>query len=219
MKRSDEMRAALSPAILVLVCSATLIELTLVGADAGVWGPARLRMLVYQNSAFWPGLMGSWIPNYAAQPYTMFVTYAFVHGGLAHLIVNMITLVSLGGAVVRDAGQIRFLIIYAISALTGALVFLFLTTSYRPMVGASGALFGLAGALVLWNMQFTLHQNIELKQKLFSVVWPIGLLIVLNVLMYFGFDKNVAWETHLGGFLGGFVVAIFMPPIEEDIPG
>ena len=107
MNHEKEQRGSWSPVILFLVCSATVIELALQGADLGLWGPARLRIYVYQNSAFWPGLLGTWIPNYEAQPYTMFVTYAFVHGGLAHLIINMITLVSLGNAVIRDVGQWR----------------------------------------------------------------------------------------------------------------
>ena len=215
MDHKKERRGSWSPVILILVCSATMIELALQGADLGLWGSARLRIYVYQNSAFWPGLLGNWIPNYAAQPYAMFVTYAFVHGGLAHLVINMITLVSLGNAVIRDVGQWRFLAIYAVTALIGAIVFLFLTTSYRPMVGASGALFGLAGALVCWNTRHIFRQHLPLLQKLTSASWPFGVLIVLNVLMYFGFDKNVAWETHLGGFIGGYVMAIFMTTKDE----
>ena len=198
-----------SPVILFFLLSSTLVELTLQLADAGLLGMPRLRILTYQNAAFWPGLLHGWIPNYAAQPFTMFLTYAFVHGGLMHLIFNMVTLVSLGVAVIRDVGQIGFLIVYAVSTLTGALVFVVFTTSFQPMVGASGALFGLAGALVWWNIVYTFQTDATIAVKAASVIWPVTVLILLNVFMYYGFDKNVAWETHLGGFIGGVLVALF----------
>lgn len=198
-----------SPVILFFLISSTVVEITLQLADAGLLGIPRLRLLTYQNTAFWPGLLHGWIPNYAAQPYTMFLTYAFVHGGLTHLIFNMVTLVSLGVAVIRDIGQIGFLVIYAVSTLTGALVFVIFTTSSQPMVGASGALFGLAGALVWWNIAYTFQQDTTVTVKAALVLWPITILILLNVFMYYGFDKNVAWETHLGGFIGGVLVALF----------
>lgn len=199
-----------APAILILLATATCIELVLQGSDMGLWATTRFRLIVYQNSAFWPGLLGGWLPNYDLQPLLMFVTYSFVHAGFLHLVVNMITLVSLGGGVIREVGQIRFLIVYFVSALAGAFVFLLLTQSYRPMVGASGALFGLAGALILWNVLYAFRHEKNMKNKVLSILWPVGFLVVLNILMFFGFDKNVAWETHLGGFLGGVFAAAFM---------
>lgn len=211
-------KAVLSPVIVFLIVSATFIELALQAADAGIWGSGRLRMFVYQNAAFWPGLVRGWTPNYELQPYTMFLSYAFLHGGMIHLIVNMITLVSLGAAVVRDVGQVRFMMIYIVSTLIGGLVFAMVTSSFRPMVGASGALFGLAGALVIWNIRYTFGQQVSYAVKAASILWPITILLVLNALMYFGFDKNVAWETHLGGFIGGAFMALFMRETEPPPP-
>lgn len=218
MTADPQRTTSLAPVIFFLIVSATVIELALQAADAGLWSTSRLRMFIYQNAAFWPGLLKGWSPNYSAQPYTMFLTYAFLHGGLVHLIVNMITLVSLGMPVVRDVGQARFLVIYVISTLAGAIVFAVMTSSFRPMVGASGALFGLAGALVVWNARHTLAQDVSLAVKAASVLWPIFILLVLNALMYFGFDKNVAWETHLGGFLGGALAAVFMRVKDPSSP-
>lgn len=218
MKSSGNIFGAWSPAIVFLVLSSTLIELVLQGADAGLWGTSRLRILTYQNTAFYPGLLGNWVPNYTAQPYAMFLTYAAVHGGLMHLIVNMVTLVALGAAVVRDVGELRFILIYIVSVLVGAFVFALLTTSFRPMVGASGALSGLAGALIFWNIRYAFRQKVSFALKIASVLWPLGILTLLNVLMYYGFDKNVAWETHLGGFIGGFLAAVFMRTDDMDEP-
>lgn len=215
MMQRDAKASIWSPAILFFVLSATLIEVVLQLADAGLLGSTRLRIVIYQNTAFWPGLLSGWIPNYAVQPYAMFLTYAFVHGGLTHLILNMVTLVSLGVAVIRDAGQIGFLLVYLVSTLAGALVFAITATSFQPMVGASGALFGLAGALVWWNIRYTFRQDTTIAVKAASVLWPATILTLLNVLMYYGFDKNVAWQTHLGGFVGGVAVALFFRDPED----
>ena len=74
--------------------------------DLDIIGFARMRSQVYDYGAFWPGLLNTWTPNYAAQPYAMFLTYSFLHSGLVHLSVNMITLWSLGRAVLnQERGQ------------------------------------------------------------------------------------------------------------------
>ena len=80
----------------------------------------------------------------------MFLSYAFLHGGLLHLGMNMITLWTLGQAVIDRVGQLRFSLLYAGTALGGAAGYGLLAEGVQPMVGASGALFGLAGALLAW---------------------------------------------------------------------
>jgi rhomboid protease GluP len=132
--------------VIFLIMLSILPELALQGADWGLWGSARWRPLTYQNGAFWGGLLRGWRPNYEVQPYTMFVTYAFLHAGMGHLIFNMITLFSLGYAITLLAGLSHMLLIYGASMLGGAIGFGLLGTVVQPMVGASGAVFGLGGA-------------------------------------------------------------------------
>ncbi|WP_320178775.1 rhomboid family intramembrane serine protease [Roseovarius pacificus] len=197
--------------LLILPCAA--IELILQAADWGLVGTAHWRALAYQFGAFWPDLLAGRHPNYEAQPVLMFLSYAFLHGGLVHLVVNMITLVSLGNAVIYRVGQWRFMAICAASAILGGVVFALLASSgFRPMVGASGSLFGLAGALIVWNVVLTVRQRSGILLTAVNFAWPVGILIVLNVVMYVGTDGAVAWETHLGGFLAGAVMAVFMTP-------
>ena len=100
---------------------------------------------------FWVGLLQSWTPNYPSQPYLMFLTYGFLHGGLLHLVVNMVTLWSLGHAVIDRVGTRGFVLLYAASLLGGAAGYALLASTLAPMVGASGALFGLAGGLLAWG--------------------------------------------------------------------
>jgi membrane associated rhomboid family serine protease len=94
MARVAANRRPVSVSSLIAVC--TVIEATLLAADFGLVGIPRLRELAYQYGGFWVGLLGTWQPNYPSQPYLMFGTYAFLHGGPLHLLVNMLTLYSLG---------------------------------------------------------------------------------------------------------------------------
>ncbi len=195
---------------LIVICA--VIELVLLCADFGLVATTRLRGIAYQNGGFWVGLLGTWEPNYPAQPYLMFLTYAFLHGGPVHLVVNMITLYSLGRLVISRVGQRRFLILYAISALGGALGFALLSSALRPMVGASGALFGLVGAWIAWDY----IDRFSFSEPLLPVLRPILILIFLNVVLYYAMGGHLAWETHLGGFLAGFFAAFLLDPRPYD---
>ncbi|TDX21585.1 rhomboid family intramembrane serine protease [Rhodovulum visakhapatnamense] len=195
-----------------LIACCTSIELVLSLSDAGVLFPARLRSLAYDYGGFWPGLLGSWQPNYPAQPYLMFFTYGFLHGGLAHLAVNMVTLWSLGRAVLRRVGAMGLALLYGGSILGGAAGFAALAPDLRPMVGASGALFGLIGGLLAWIYV----DRYTYREGLWPVVRAVVLLAVLNVVLWWAMDEQLAWQTHLGGFVAGWVLALLIDPRPGD---
>lgn len=194
--------------VLVLIGICTLTEVVLQLGDANLLGIPRFRALVYEFAGFWPGLLLDWSPNFPLQPASMFATYAFLHAGLWHLVLNMVTLWSLARPVVARVGQMKFLTIYALAILGGAMGYALLTTTFRPMVGASGALFGLAGALLAWDYvdRFVLQAGL----------WPVAraalLLIALNIALYFAMGGVLAWETHLGGFVAGWISALLVDP-------
>jgi rhomboid protease GluP len=185
-----------------------VIELVLSLSDVGWLHPARLRQLAYDYGGFWPGLLGDWIPNYPAQPYLMFFTYGFLHGGLAHLTVNMITLWSLGRAVLARVGAGGFALLYASSILGGAAGFAVFAPDLRPMVGASGALFGLAGGILAWAY----IDRYTYREGLWPVAQAVLLLVALNVVLFWAMGGQLAWQTHLGGFVTGWVVALLIDP-------
>ena len=204
----------LPPTILAIVAICIAIEAALQAADLGLIDVPRLRQTVYEFGGFWPGLLRDWTPNFPAQPYAMFVTYAFLHGGLVHLLVNMITLVSLGTAVVARVGQRGFVMLYVASMLGGAAGFGLLADTLRPMVGASGALFGLAGGLVAWDYV----DRFTLQEALWPVARAVLLLIGLNIVLWWAMGGQLAWETHLGGFVTGWVAAMLIDPRGRRIP-
>jgi membrane associated rhomboid family serine protease len=197
-----QMRSSLVLLVLIGLCGG--IELTLIAADYGLVGTPRWRGLSYQNGAFWAGLLSNWRPNYAAQPWLMFVTYAFLHSGFGHLAGNMLTLFFLGGIAQERVGQRGLALLYGVSAIGGAAAFGVLSGSPQPMVGASGALFGLAGAWQYWEWSDRRQQG--------RSVWPVWRtvlgLVLLNAVLWMWMDGLLAWETHLGGFIVGWVCAM-----------
>ena len=196
--------------LIVLCC---LVEGLLQLADWGVVGPLRLRTLAYEYAGFWAGQLQSWSPNYPSQAYVMFLTYGFLHGGLLHLIVNMVTLWSLGMAVLDRVGMRGFVLLYAASLLGGAAGFALLASTLAPMVGASGALFGLAGGLLAWGYV----DRFTLRQALWPVARAAGLLLLMNGVMWWALDGQLAWETHLGGFITGWVAALLIDPRAREV--
>jgi membrane associated rhomboid family serine protease len=195
-------------ASLVLIC--VLVEGVLTLADLGLIDAPRLRSRAYANGAFWPGLMRDWQPNYPIQPWAMYITHGFLHGGVVHLVLNMVTLWSLGAAVMERVSPARFLAIYFGAMLGGGAVYALLAISATPMVGASGALFGLAGAILawMWEDQPSLRDALRLAGR------AVLILLAINVALHFVLAGQLAWQTHLGGFLAGWILAIALDPLE-----
>lgn len=209
---ADEPRSGLWVIVLIIaVCS--IVELALNLAEWTGTGPSRLRALAYENAGFWVGLLQSWTPNYPSQPYLMFLTYGFLHGGLLHLVVNMATLWTLGLAVCDRVGARGLVLLYTAALLGGGFGFALLASTLAPMVGASGALFGLAGGLLAWGYV----DRFSLQEALWPVARATGMLLTLNVVMWWALNGQLAWETHLGGFVTGWVAALLIDPRPRDV--
>lgn len=182
-----------------LILLPVLIETVLQAADLGLLGSPLWRGLAYQNGAFWVGILHNWRPNYPGQPITMFLSYGFLHSGIGHLSGNMLSLFLLGRRLIERLGAWRFLGLYFASGLGGGVGFGLLSQSPHPMIGASGTLFGLAGAWICL-------EAVE-RRKLDIALWPVlGVvlgLVLLNALMWLALNGVLAWETHLGGFVAG----------------
>ncbi len=182
----------------------TAVELVLLASDYNVIDAPRLRRTAYDFGAVWPGLLYDWTPNYREQPVLMFLTYGFLHIDLWHLVTNMATLAFLGSGVSARVGEWRYLALYIGAMVGGAAAYGVLAPGLVPMIGASGAIFGLAGALVAWDFLDRRAEGIS--------VWPsvlIGIGInVLNLVTWAAMHGQLAWQTHLGGFVTGLALAI-----------
>ncbi len=195
------------PAVVVVLLLACLLpEIVLSGADFGFWGSPRWRQTAVEYAGFWPGLLGTWRPNYPGQSVLMFASYGFLHAGLAHFAVNMLTLLSLGRPVAQRIGQARFLVLYLVSIVGGAAGFAALSASVMPMVGASGALFGLLGAILAWEFRDRLHS----RAGLWPVLRSVGILVALNLVLWWAMHGLLAWQAHLGGFVAGWASGLWL---------
>ena len=193
--------------ILMIIALCTCLELLLQMGDILTNVP-RLRATAYEYLGFWPGLLDGWRENYFGQRYLMFITYGFVHGGLLHLVMNMYTLWVLAEPMSRRINTGSFIQLYTGSLIGGGLGYALLMESPIPMIGASGALFGLAGALTVWLAR----DNLGLG--LMRAIGPIvSYLLGINIVMYWALDGQLAWQTHLGGFVVG---AIFGWVLDTD---
>lgn len=194
---------ALPAVIWVLVVLCAVPELVLLGADWGFWGSARWRPLAYQNGAFWAGVLYGWRPNYVAQPVTMFASYGWLHAGPAHLAGNLLVLVWLGPKMQARFGTWGFAALWGVSLLGGAAGFAWLTSSPAPMVGASGALFGVFGA---WLVEDVRHLP-GLRDRALRALLLLAGILALNAATWALQGGQLAWETHLGGLVAGLAFA------------
>ncbi|MBX9943216.1 MAG: rhomboid family intramembrane serine protease [Reyranella sp.] len=138
------------------------------------------------------------------------ITYQFLHGGWLHLGINMVTLAAFGVPVVRMLGARRFLLFYLSAGIVAGFVHVFFfPDSGDPVVGASGAISGVFGAVLM------LMRHVGSLPSLLPIA---GIWIALNV--FFGVvggtpgagGESIAWTAHIGGFLYGLAtIRLFMP--------
>ena len=210
--------------------------------EAGTWWLLALAFV----PARYTGAFGD-IPGGSIASVTSFLTHAGLHGDAVHLAVNGAWLLAFGSPLARRIHTVRFLLLFIGSAIAGAL--LYLAVNYRSdsiaiMIGASGAISGLAGAAfrflframeardpeglggaATWVPRMSLTEMLRDRRARVAVAaW-----IVLNFVFaaagpLFGWASAIAWEAHLGGFLFGLLTfsaidRIKPPPeVENEVP-
>ena len=185
-----------------LVAIMAVIELILSLADAGAFGSRDLRWLAFAAGAFWqPILAGSVPPVYPGQTAVMFISHAFLHGGLAHLAMNSVVLLSLGKFVSAHVGAARTLLVLLLSAVAGAACFGLLSSSATPMIGASGAVFGLIGLWQAMDYRTRRRAGLSLQPILTTILG----LIAANIALFVILTGGLAWQAHLGGWIAGWL--------------
>ena len=145
------------------------------------------------------------LPNTQAQPWRLF-TATFLHAGAVHLAMNMWALWDTGRVAERFYGNLQFLLIYLVAGLFGSLASLFFAARAGVSVGASGAIFGVVGALLA--ALFTQHDKL-----------PPGLATSLRTSMlsftafslFMGFaTPHIDNSAHLGGLVAGVLMGLML---------
>jgi len=144
-----------------------------------------------------------------SRPWTV-LTSMFIHGGFWHIFANMLTLYFFGSTLLRIVGQGRFLAVYFCGGIIASIFYIVITflgaisgigllgSPYTAVVGASGAIFAVAGGLVMLRPR--------LPVMIFPIPLPIPLFVaVIGGFLILSFMPSVAWQAHLGGLIVGLI--------------
>ncbi len=173
--------------------SKPVVTYALIGINVAIF---LIQMVVGVNVVagdwgMWPvaiGLGGEW---------WRLLTAAFLHGSFLHLAFNMYVLFALGPTLERILGHGRYISLYLLAALGGGVASYAFSGVNTLSVGASGAIFGLMGALVVAGRR--------LRYDITQVLVLLG----VNVAIGF-FSPGTDWRAHLGGLVTGAAVAAIM---------
>ena len=163
--------------------------------------------LLIPRLGFWMESKGCYSVFYLlhGREFYRLVTAAFLHADIEHLVNNMLLLYFCGDIVERTLGKARFLILYVLSAICGNLLssaYELSTGGFYDSIGASGAVFGLTGALLfLVIVRKGAAAHISMQRMLIAVFLS----------LYAGFyGANVNNAAHVGGLLSGFLLAFLL---------
>jgi rhomboid protease GluP len=175
----------------------------LIGINIAVWLFIFIYSYLYQcNFNYLNLIFGAKVNKLiAAGQYWRLVTPIFLHAGplpfILHLLVNCYSLYILGNIVERMFGHIKYALIYFIAGIYGNIAsFIFIV---QNGVGASGAIFGLFGALIYYGVE---------EPKIFKKYFGSGVVItiILNIFLTLAIP-GIDYTAHLGGLIGGFLTA------------
>ena len=145
---------------------------------------------------------GSWQPGAADGALWQGLTTAFTHVEILHIGANMLSLYFLGPLLERMIGRTRFLAVYFLSALAGSVTVMWFSGPLTTTLGASGAIFGLIGALVVVARK----SGGDIRNLMF---W-----LLLNLAITFYPGAGISWQGHVGGLVAGLVsaaIVVFAP--------
>jgi membrane associated rhomboid family serine protease len=192
-------QASAFPATVALIAINVVVYLVeILGGPGGLSNPSPSFI------EHW-GLIGNQVAD--GEVYRL-LTSGFVHFSLTHVGFNMVVLFFLGRLVEPAVGTPRFLGIYFASLFAGALGALILSAPYVITAGASGAIFGVAGAGIV----------IALERRAEQVVRSLGMLLVLNFIFDLT-DREVSLGGHVGGLVGGAACAAIIIAGERGMLG
>lgn len=180
--------------LVVLNVAMFVIEL-FTGASALLGGGSTQALV--DLGALWPRAVVE------GHDYWRLFTAMFLHSGIIHIGLNMWALWVLGGFMEVILGRLKFVLLYFISGLAGSVLVLVAAPMDTVVVGASGAIFGMFGAL---GVHAYLHRG-DFRSSAF--LRQIMLLIFINLMFTFTWG-GISWQAHIGGLVGGAVTMYAM---------
>jgi membrane associated rhomboid family serine protease len=129
------------------------------------------------------------------EPWRMLTT-VFAHASILHVALNMYTLWVFGMLLEPLLGRARFLALFLISGFAGSVGVLLIASPVQPVVGASGAIFGMLGAFLV------------IQRRLGGNSTQLLVLVGINLVIGFIPSFGIAWQAHVGGLVGGLLVGL-----------
>ncbi len=142
------------------------------------------------------------------KPWTI-LTYGFLHGGVLHILGNLYFFYVFADNIEDRKGRGTFLLIF-LGALVAGGAAQFITSPDVPVVGASGAVAGLMGAYFIFFPRVKVYVVLLMMRLKIRVYWYMGIWVGLQFLIALEPRTQVAWMAHLGGFLAGVFLALFL---------
>ena len=174
-------------------------------AEASVLVLIAINVVLYVVTLADPDLiltLGLQPSTWMERPWNL-ITNLFIHGGLWHLAANMLTLFFFGRYLCMMIGDARFLTLYFLGGIAGNFLYILLSSSDAVVIGASGAIFAVAGALTLMAP--------KMRVFIFPIPAPLPLWVaVIGGFVILSFFPNVAWQAHLGGLALGLVAGYIL---------
>lgn len=181
----------------------------LVAANIGIWlwtltAGASLLNTPAENLLHWGGNAASEVQR---GEWWRLLNATFLHNGMMHVAMNMLGLFTAGVIVERVYGHRLFLLIYFGSGLIGSALSLHYSAQQAVSVGASGAVFGITGALLVGFLQ---HRDKLPKASSRQMISGVGFFVAYSLLQGFG-KQGIDNAAHIGGLLGGCLLAYILP--------
>lgn len=175
-----------------------------------IFGPSSNTAFLFEHGAL------AWHEVINGHEYYRLITHMFLHGSFSHIANNMIVLLFVGSGLEKMIGKVRFLVVYFLSGVGGGLASVYMgrlsyeraaivdkaSYMYTVSVGASGAIFGVVGAMIYVVIRNKGRvENISRQQ--------LAIFVVLS--LYAGFTSTGTDNAaHVGGVLIGFMLAVLL---------
>ena len=176
--------------LLVFVLDRVIVATGIMGGGSA---QAMLRL-----GALWPAAV------IVQHEYWRMFTAMFLHDGILHIAFNMWALWVVGGYMEVAVGRLKFVVLYLISGLAGSVLVLVAAPVGSLVVGASGAIFGIFGALAVHAF---LNRGRDFQSR--ALLGNVLFLLVINLMFTFSAGR-VSWQAHIGGLLAGAVTVFAM---------
>lgn len=182
------------------ICNKIIVAINIIVFLILEWlGDTESSMFMYEHGAMFPEAV------LAEQEWYRLFTCMFIHFGIQHLGNNMLILFFLGDNLERAMGHVKYLMVYILSGLCGSclsMMHMVQSGDYAVSGGASGAIFGVIGALI-----YVVVRN---RGKLEELTTK-RLILMAALSLYHGFTASgVDNLAHIGGIVSGFILAVLL---------